>query len=185
MSVRPSRYRSSTSASAALAGSKAVEVLQKLVDDVATALATRRSDGYPEIAGLIVPLRKIRQHIAAPSPPSPVQDDFRHIRGFYQLFDVLRAFSGFYDTQKRSDEEKQSLFDLLEIILGVFATAFNGHPGNRRYFRTRVESGGWEALEQTIASMGLGGGDLDFWTSSQLFGKLLAFAMNDPALDRQ
>ncbi|KAI0124713.1 hypothetical protein BJ170DRAFT_634802 [Xylariales sp. AK1849] len=183
MATRPSRYRSSTSASAAQPTSKAIEVLQALLDGIHTTLAARLNDGYPDTDDLVEQTTQIKQHLAAPAPPSSVQDDFRHIRGFYRLFDVLRAYSGFYNPQKRCEEEKKSLFSLLEAIFGVLTAAFHSHPGNRRYFRTRVESGGWEALEQTIASIGLGGSDLDFWTSSQLFGKLLAFSLNDPALD--
>ncbi|KAK8075025.1 hypothetical protein PG997_009688, partial [Apiospora hydei] len=114
--------------------------------------------------------------------PSSVQDDFRHLHGFQRLFDILRAYSGFYNPQKRSQDEKESLFRLLDAVLGVLSVAFNAHPGNMRYFRTRVESGGWEALEQSIASIGLGGGDLDCWTSSQLFGKLFAFSLQIPTL---
>ncbi|KAK6820770.1 beige/BEACH domain-containing protein [Apiospora arundinis] len=181
MSTRPSRYRSSTSASTPSSVSKALEVQQKLLDSIAAVLSTQR-ESYPNIQELEVRLDQIKQHLTAAKPPSSVQDDFRHLHGFQRLFDILRAYSGFYNPQKRSREEKESLFRLLDAVLGVLSVAFNGHPGNMRYFRTRVESGGWEALEQSIASIGLGGGDLDCWTSSQLFGKLFVFSLQMPAL---
>ncbi|KAK8061344.1 WD repeat and FYVE domain-containing protein [Apiospora phragmitis] len=181
MSTRPSRYRSSTSASAPSSVSKALEVQQKLLDSVAAVLSTQR-DPYPNIQELVAHLDQIEQHLNAAKPPSSVQDDFRHLHGFQRLFDILRAYLGFYNPQKRSQDEKSSLFRLLEAVLGVLSVAFNAHPGNLRYFRTRVESGGWEALEQSIASIGLGGGDLDCWTSSQLFGKLFAFSLQMPTL---
>ncbi|KAI4593457.1 hypothetical protein KJ359_009347 [Pestalotiopsis sp. 9143b] len=184
MATRPSRYRSSTSASAAQQTSKAVEVLQKLLEGVTAILAKAAGSGYPDADELVRHISQIKQHLAAVAPPSSVQDDFRHLRGFHRIFEVLRAYSGFYNPQKRSEQEKKSLFGLLDAVLGVLSSAFRGHPGNRRYFRTRVERGGWEALEQSIASIGLGGSDLDFWTSGQLFGKLLAFALNDPSLDQ-
>lgn len=147
-------------------------------------LSAETDHGYPDADELVKHISRIRQHLAAAAPPSSVQDDFRHLRGFHRIFEVLRAYSGFYNPQKRNEQEKKSLFSLLDAVLGVLSAAFRGHPGNRRYFRTRVERGGWEALEQSIASIGLGGSDLDFWTSGQLFGKLLAFALNDPALDQ-
>ncbi|KAK8008829.1 hypothetical protein PG991_011380 [Apiospora marii] len=181
MSTRPSRYRSSTSASTPSSVSKALEVQQKLLDSVAAALSTQQ-DPYPNIEELVARLDQIKQHLTAAKPPSSVQDDFRHLHGFQRLFDILRAYSGYYNPQKRSQNEKESLFRLLDAVLGVLSVAFNAHPGNMRYFRTRVESGGWEALEQSIASIGLGGGDLDCWTSSQLFGKLLAFSLQMPTL---
>lgn len=184
LSARPSRYRSSTSASSTpLSISKAVEVLQKLLDGLSSALS-KPPAGYPDTIAVVLHLGLIQQHLSAVKPPSPVQDDFRHLHGFQRLFDALRAFSGFYNPQKRTIEEKEGLFSLLGAVLAVLSAAFNGHAGNRRYFRDRVESGGWVALEQTIASIGLGGSDLDAWTSSQLFGKLLAFALDNPALDQ-
>jgi beige protein homolog 1 len=141
------------------------------------------SDGYPEILALIKSLRHIHQHITAIVPPSPPQDDFRHLRGFYCLLTVLRAFSGFYNPQRRTEAEKRNLFGLLEATLSVLSATFRDHPGNKRYFRNRVEGGGWEALEQIIASIGLGGSDADLWTNLQLFGKLLSFSLDDNKLD--
>ncbi|KAI0803611.1 beige/BEACH domain-containing protein [Xylaria sp. FL0064] len=183
MSAR-SRYRSSTSASANSLASKATEVLQRLLDNIAASLASPAENGYPDPQRLVDQVGLVKQHLSAVAPPSSVQDDFRHIHGFQKLFDVLRSFSGFYNPQKRNDAEKAALFGLLDALLGTLGAAFSHHPGNRRYFRTRVEGGGWEALEQIIASIGLGGTDSDLWTSCQLFGKLFSFALNDAALDR-
>ncbi|KAI0191931.1 beige/BEACH domain-containing protein [Astrocystis sublimbata] len=183
MSAR-SRYRSSTSTSNAPATSKATEVLQRLLDGVSASTSSPAENGYPDPQRLVSQVDLVKQHLAAFSAPSPVQDDFRHLHGFQRLFEVLRAFSGFYNPQKRSDGEKEAFFSLLDVLLSTLGAAFRGHPGNRRYFRTRVEGGGWEALEQIIASIGLGGADLDLWTSCQLFGKLFSFALNDAALDR-
>ncbi|KAI1122412.1 beige/BEACH domain-containing protein [Nemania abortiva] len=185
MSAR-SRYRSSTSTSAsnALPTSKATEVLQRLLDHVSTSLTSAAENGYPEPQRLVDQIGLVRQHLSAVSPPNPVQDDFRHLHGFQRMFEVLRSFSGFYNPQKRSNAEKETFFGLLDVLLGTLAAAFRAHPGNRRYFRTRVEGGGWDALEQIVASIGLGGADSDLWTSCQLFGKLFSFALNDAALDR-
>ncbi|KAK2038218.1 beige/BEACH domain-containing protein [Colletotrichum somersetense] len=180
------RYRSSTSASSrsnSAANSKALEILRGLLDTLAAGTNRRTNNGYPEFPILLKYLRQIRQHIAAPEPPSPPQDDFRHLHGFHRLLDVLRSYSGFYNPQRRTREEKEGLFGLLEAVLDVFAAAFLDHPGNKRYFRHRVEGGGWEALEQTIASVGLGGSDSDLWTNCQLFGKLLAFSLGDSNVD--
>ncbi|KAI1379000.1 beach-domain-containing protein [Hypoxylon crocopeplum] len=184
MSARLGRYRSSTSTSTPLATSKATEVLQVLLDAVSSSLSISLSNGYPSFDRLLSQLRQIQQHLSATAPPSSVQDDFRHLHGFHRSFDVLRSFSGFYNLQKREGSEKKSFFDLLNAVFGVLAAAFRGHPGNRRYFRTRVEGGGWDALEQIIASIGLGGSDSDLWTSCQLFGKLFALSLNDAAMDR-
>ncbi|KAM7222868.1 beige protein 1 [Rhypophila decipiens] len=180
--ARPRRYRSSTSTSTAQQ-SKAAEVLQSLLDGLAAASRPSSTRQYPEIDELLDRARQIHQYIAAAQPPSPPQDDFRHLHGFQSLLNVLRSFSGYYNPQKRTESEKRRLFDLLHVVLAIISTAFRGHPGNRKYFQDRVEGGGWEALEQIIASIGVGGSDSDLWTSCQLFGKLLSFSLDDQRLD--
>ncbi|KXJ94184.1 beige/BEACH domain-containing protein [Microdochium bolleyi] len=182
MSLRPSRYRSSTSASKPLPVSKATEVFQRLLDDIATA-ANPSENGFPDIERVSKQLARVQQHLAAFESPSSVQDDFRHLHGFQRLFDTLRAFSGFYNPSLRTQDEKEAFFTFLENALGLLAVSFRNHPGNRRYFRARVEGGGWEALEQAIASIGLGGSGSDTWTVSQLFGKLLSFALGNSSVD--
>ncbi|KXH48996.1 beige/BEACH domain-containing protein [Colletotrichum salicis] len=135
------RYRSSTSASSrssSAANSKALEILRGLLDTLTSNTQRRTNDEYPEFPVLIKTLRQIRQHIAATEPPSPPQDDFRHLHGFNRLLDVLRSYSGFYNPQRRTKEEKEGLFGLLEVVLDVCAAAFLDHPGNKRYFRHRT-----------------------------------------------
>ncbi|KAL1872283.1 hypothetical protein VTK73DRAFT_1665 [Phialemonium thermophilum] len=178
------RYRSSTSASAQPPSSKAREVLSSLLNRLSSVVhAPPTSNGFPDLQALVTECRKIHQHISASEPPSSPQDDFRHLHGFQLLLDVLRSFSGFYNPQKRSQAEKKSFFEFLHMILAIFSATFREHCGNRRYFQHRVEGGGWESLEQIIASIGLGGSDSDLWTNCQLFGKLLSFSLDDQRLD--
>ncbi|CAN8100413.1 unnamed protein product [Discula destructiva] len=183
LASRTRQYRSSTSASNPPAATKATEVLQSLLDNVTAALHAHENNGYPPCSPILKTARQIHQHVAATNPPSPSQDDFRHLDGYRRLLDTLRAYSGFYNPQKRTLEEKKDFFELLHIVLAIFSATFRGHHGNRRYFKHRVEGGGWAALEQIIASVGLGGSDSDLWSNCQLFGKLLSFALDDQRLD--
>ncbi|CAI6093798.1 unnamed protein product [Clonostachys chloroleuca] len=183
MSALPRRYRSSTSASNSTpTKSKSLEVLTALLDGVDPAAGPRCGDGYPDASKLVKGLRQIAQHVGVASNSSH-QDDFRHARGFERILDVLRAFSGFYDPKKRSDVDMLLLFTLLGECLTVLSAALRDHAGNRRFFRFKVEGGGWESLEQTIASIGLGGAEPDPWISCHVFGKLLAFALDDEGPD--
>lgn len=184
LAARSRRYRSSTSASNPPVVTKAAEVLQSLLDKLSAALRAPQGSDYPEFPPLIELGRQVHQHVAATNPPCPAQDDFRHLDGFRHLLNVLRAYSGFYNPQRRSLEEKKGFFELLHTILAIFSATFREHHGNRRYFKRRVEGGGWEALEQIIASVGLGGTDSDIWTNCQLFGKLLSFSLDDQRLDK-
>ncbi|PKS09441.1 hypothetical protein jhhlp_004056 [Lomentospora prolificans] len=184
MSSSTFRHRSSTSASTPPVNSKARQILNGLLDKVLEKTEARSFDGYPDGKALIESLAPIARHISAVSPPSTVQDDFRQLHGFNTLIGVLRAFSGYYDPIKRSEKDMNILFELVEITLRCLDLGLRDHPGSRRYFRYRVEEGGWEALEQAIASIGLGGSDASLWTLCRLFGKLLAFALGDPRIDK-
>lgn len=181
MSALPRRYRSSTSASNP-PKSKSFEVLIEQLDTITQAASTRHDNGYPEPYKITKDLRKLAQHIEAPGT-SAHQDDFRHAEGFERILDVLRAFSGYYDPSKRSESEISSLLKLLGEALSVLAAALRAHPGNKRFFRYRVDGGGWESLEQAIASIGLGGAEPDAWVACHLFGKLLSFCLDDTAIE--
>src|SRR5688572_1198723 len=181
MSSASRRHRSSTAASTPPTP-ESLQNINALLDglsDVATASAVT---GYPDVYTVIKKLRDIAQQVSAEQEPSR-QDDFRHAGGFERVLNMLRAFSGFYDPVKRSETEMVALFRLLEAFLAVLSSAMRNHAGNRRFFRYRVDGGGWDALEQTIARIGLGGTEPDPWVSCQVFGKLLAFALGDDALD--
>lgn len=179
MSTRSRRHRSSTVASSPPESTKATAELQLLLDNLSTTLRTPPENAYPDLSTLLDQTQSIRQYLIASVPSSRANDDFRHLHGFQILLDTLRAFSGFYNPSKRNQKEKTQLFELLGAILGVLAQAFREHYGNQRYFKRRVEGGGWSALEQTIASIGIGGNELDIWGEAQLFGRLLAFALDD------
>jgi hypothetical protein len=180
MSARTRRQRSSTVASAPPEATRATAELQQLLDHLSATLQTPSSaNSYPDLSKVIDQATSVRRHLITSAQPPRANDDFRHLNGFQTLIDTLRAFSGFYHPTKRSQREKTQLFDLLEIILGILTQSFREHYGNRRYFKRRVEGGGWAALGQTIASIGVGGSESDIWGEAQLFGRLLAFALDD------
>lgn len=181
MSTRGRRHRSSTAASTPPEATKATAELQVLLDGLSTALQRRadEEDAYPKLPSIVEHVQAIRVFLIASSQTSRSKDDFRHLRGYQILLNTLRAFSGYYHPLKRNQQDKVRFFDLLENILGVLAQTFREHHGNRRYFKRRVEGGGWAAFEQIIASIGIGGSESDIWTEAQLFGRLLAFALDD------
>ncbi|KAM4063724.1 beige/BEACH domain-containing protein [Hirsutella rhossiliensis] len=163
MASLPRRFRASTSTSTQPT-SKAFDILRGLIDSLARDTASSGPSGYPDINKLRKSLQQICQHVAA-STSSALRDDFRHARGFESVSAVLRGFSGYYDPHKRSEPEMLSLFALLGDCLSVLSAALKGHSGNRRFFRYRVEGGGWDALD------------------CHLFGKLLAFSLDEDGLD--
>ncbi|CZR63760.1 probable beige protein homolog [Phialocephala subalpina] len=182
MSARSRRPRSSTTASSPPESTRATAELQILLNNLTANLQKPTTNSYPDLGVLADQCQSIRQYLIAASETSRANDDFRHLHGFQILLDTLRTFSGFYHPSKRSQQDKLQLFGLLEAILGILAQTFREHYGNRRYFKRRVEGGGWAALEQTIASIGIGGSESDTWSEAQLFGRLLSFALDDKRL---
>ena len=175
------RHRSSTVASNTVT-SKSFDVLQTLLDDLAEDVELHRENGYPELPRLVKRLRLIATHVGIPGTTAH-QGDFRLAGGFEQLLHTLKHFSGYYDPSKRNETDMLALFNMLGAALGLLSAALREHAGNQRFFKHRVEGGGWEALEQAIASIGLGGAEPDPWVSCHVFGKLLAFVFGDEALD--
>ncbi|KAH8816858.1 hypothetical protein F5884DRAFT_237214 [Xylogone sp. PMI_703] len=183
MSSRSRSHRSSTSASSPPEATQATAQLQILLDNVSTTIHKRLDNGYPSLSTTIEQLQSVRLHLIAASEPVAARNDFRRLFGFQLLLDTLRTFSGYYQPVKRTQREKTQVFELLELVLNIVAQAFREHYGNRKYFKRRVEGGGWAALEQTIASIGVGDSESDIWSEAQLFGKLLSFALDDKRLE--
>lgn len=183
MSTNTRRYRSSTSASTPTAATlKTTQVLRSLLDGLASDIRAPGDNGYPEIHKLTKALQSLATQITSLNTIAQ-QDAFRHAGGFECVFHMMRTFSGFYDPEKRSNKEMITLFKLLAATLDVFAAALHNHSGNKRFFKFRVEGGGWEALEQAIASIGLGGVEPNPWVSCHVFGKLFAFSLGDDTID--
>ncbi|KAF1988710.1 beach-domain-containing protein [Aulographum hederae CBS 113979] len=133
-------------------------------------------------------LRRIRQILIDHNHPSQARSAFRHVGGLQTLLHTLRSVSGYYNPASLSRDERIEFFELLKTTLDVLSEALNQHSGNRRYFAKRVEGDGWRALEEIIASTGVGGGsdanpDVAQSGREQLFGCLLAFALGEESIN--
>lgn len=133
-------------------------------------------------------LRRMRQLLIDSSEQTHTKDAFRHVRGFEVLLTTLRSLSGFYRPTVLSQPDRIDFFEVIKAALDVLSDALNEHAGNRRFFAKRVESGGWSALEQALASTGVLGGQSDTKRDDagqeQLFGILFAFALGEEAMTR-
>ncbi|KAF2843161.1 beach-domain-containing protein [Patellaria atrata CBS 101060] len=133
-------------------------------------------------------LRRVRQLLIESGASVQIKDVFRHSHGFNILLDTFRSVSGFYNPTKLSRDEKIEFFELLKATLDVLSEAVHEHPGNRRFFTKRVEGGGWRALEQAIASTGLGASNstespVARLGQEQLFGCLFSFALGEETMN--
>ncbi|KAF1953424.1 beach-domain-containing protein [Byssothecium circinans] len=132
--------------------------------------------------------RRIRQLLIESHEKTQTKDAFRHVRGFDVLLLTLRSISGFYKPAELSTTDRIDFFEVIRTTLHVLSDALNEHSGNRRFFATRVEGGGWSALEQALGSTGIFGGQSkskrDDAGQEQLFGCLFAFALGEEATTR-
>ncbi|KAF4122915.1 WD repeat and FYVE domain-containing protein 3 [Geosmithia morbida] len=176
--IIPRRYRSATASSHTTAV-KPSETLTIRLEQLEKDTARPSENGYPDPTELSLSLHALAEDIGL----SVTQDDFRHARGFERILNVLRAFSGYYNPDKRSASETLSLLKLLKEALAILSSALRDHSGNRRFFKYKVDGGGWESLEQVIASIGLGGTEPDSWATCHLFGLLLSFCLDDESID--
>ncbi|KAI9762455.1 MAG: hypothetical protein M4579_000431 [Chaenotheca gracillima] len=186
MSTIGRRHRSSTAASTSAVSaqlSAELEPLIKLVDDDVSRKGEAESiDDVLQLKSHA--LHRIRQSLIDSQNQNQAKDAFRHLHGFQAVLTGLRRFSGQYDPVVLSRAAKTHFFELVKISMAVLSDAMSGHSGNKRYFTKRVEGGGWLALEQTLASTGIGGAGAD-WASrdedgqEQFFGCLFAFALGE------
>ena len=132
----------------------------------------------------------IRQVFFEDPNPSQVRDHFRHLNGFQGVISLLRSMSSYEKYPGWTDEDTETLLELLQITFSVLAAALQDHWGNSKYFRKRVEGGGWLALKEALLGLVVREPDntkgSDYMIRGQgkerFFGYLLACAVNEDAL---
>ncbi|KAL1627864.1 Beige protein-like 1 [Diplodia seriata] len=186
----PARRSSAAAPVASRTNSPALKELYTLVDNLIAALPQSSTSSTVEtIQTQCDCLRRIRQLLIDSPDFRQLKDTFRQAKGLSALIDTLRSVSGFYNPSTLSKDDQTEFFELLKAVLAVLSEALNDHPGNRRFFRKRVEEDGWRALEQALISTGVGGGFQDTGSfddagQEQLFGCLVAFALAEENMAR-
>ncbi|KAB2571271.1 Beige protein-like protein 1 [Lasiodiplodia theobromae] len=179
-----------SSAAASRTNSPTLKELFTLVDNLIAALPQSSTSSTADtIQTQCDCLRRIRQLLIDSPDSRQLKDAFRQAKGLTALIDTLRSVSGFYNPSTLSKDDHTEFFELLKAVLAVLSEALNDHPGNRRFFRKKVEDGGWRALEQALISTGVGGGFQDTGSfddagQEQLFGCLVAFALAEENMAR-
>ncbi|KAK0642245.1 Beige protein-like protein 1 [Lasiodiplodia hormozganensis] len=179
-----------SSAAASRTNSPTLKELFTLVDNLIAALPQSSTSSTADtIQTQCDCLRRIRQLLIDSPDSRQLKDAFRQSKGLTALIDTLRSVSGFYNPSTLSKDDHTEFFELLKAVLAVLSEALNDHPGNRRFFRKKVEDGGWRALEQALISTGVGGGFQDTGSfddagQEQLFGCLVAFALAEENMAR-
>lgn len=131
-------------------------------------------------AGLLQQLRFKLKESDAPTSP---QDAFRRAQGFQVVVATIYNLSDLWDRSAIPSETKD-MISILAQFLYVLEAALVHHAGNNRYFRTRVQGGGWTAMYQNLSRLlrRLLKDKVDIPTFEQFYGVLFATAAGDEAL---
>jgi len=129
---------------------------------------------------------RIRQTLLETSSANYVKDTFRRFDGFETLISTLQEISGHYEDQYNASEDHPALLDLMQVLFEILSAALQDHKGNQRYFRYRINGGGWEAIKRTSQALLQPGPAKQRSKSAviaeRLFGSLLSCALNDETL---
>lgn len=125
----------------------------------------------------------VRQSILGGFSQGRTQDAFRHRNGFQVILTNIDYFSQMFMSQIKNDEVIVLLLEFIQITFGILNAALQDHKGNQKYFRQRIEGGGWNLLKKFLEPL------LEHLTScnfpssetliDRIFGGLLSCATND------
>ncbi|MCJ1396460.1 hypothetical protein MMC18_009350 [Xylographa bjoerkii] len=181
MAISNARTRAST---VSYTESEATE-LQAHLEKLPFCLATvDRAQWRRQLHAPIEASQTICHSFRANANPNRIRDAFRHLNGFQILIEAIRSSSQSIRHPELTDTEVDSILDAYQSLWGLLTTALQDHWGNRKYFRKRVEGGGWEALQQILKAM-LQDCTLEHSrpVRERLFGSLFACALEDETLN--
>lgn len=156
------------------------------IEDLSSNLS--QTDGPQLLQGLYASINAthcIRQSFRGNANPNRIRDAFRHLNGFQKTLGAFRsAFECLYQLKDGSDTI-QTIIDLFQSLFGLLTGALQDHWGNRKYFRKRVDEGGWEALRNILqkALEVEDVGNRRAIITERLLGGLFACALEDDTLN--
>ena len=126
-----------------------------------------------------------RQYLLTSPSEAHARDAFRHLGGFQILISVLEDIKR-HASEACTDTEKSFLLEIFQTVFAILATTFQGHDGNRRYFRERVHSNGWlrirDILAPSINEAAIDPEDFGAELLERGLGCLLACSLDDESL---
>ena len=181
LSTRPRRSTSAVS----YTESEASEVRCHL-DELRSILADRDVTIFsPVVERVIERLQILRHVISDHAKPQKIQDAFRNLKGFQISVDLLGTAPLLLSTIKQSASIPDSVLILVQNIFALLSAGLRNHWGNRKYFRTRVKEGGWQAVGNTLRiylEKCRGFKDSSRSTREGLFGTLVSFSLEDEGI---
>ena len=143
-----SRSRASTLQSSLPEVAELQKQIQELTQDQRILEHSGLSERYNR--KLEVALRIRRSLLESHGVPN-LKDSFRNLNGFQALIEVVDHLTkAWVCAAEISDEPYALSLRLFQAVFDTLATALQQHKGNQKYFRLRVEEGGWIALKRSL-----------------------------------
>lgn len=95
----------------------------------------------------------VRQIILDDSTSRQGKEQFRNRHGFQAFHTALANVTQACSNDALDDEQQRLLFDYLRVLFGILSAALHDHEGNQRFFRRRVDDGGWQSLQRILAQI--------------------------------
>lgn len=125
----------------------------------------------------------IRQVLLANPNTGQARDQFRVQHGFHALLTAMANLVHLDDRIGTNPEQSRPLLDYLQVLFGILSAALQDHRGNQRFFRKRVDGGGWQSLQRLLIQL-LTAEKIEFGAQREVLteralGCLLACGLND------
>lgn len=130
--------------------------------------------------------QRIRQSLQEDTAHRHTRDAFRHANGFQTILSVLKNLEDLLHSRSKTSLPNTTIYDLLQTVILALSAALLDHRGNDRFFRYRIEGGGWKALEEAmkgiLSTEGRDGEIGLFDLFDRISGCLLSCALEDDSV---
>ncbi|MCJ1307953.1 hypothetical protein MMC25_001602 [Agyrium rufum] len=125
------------------------EQLQQII--ASTRVNVGRADSEANFLKLTSASQRIIAAFSRNTHPNHLKDAFRHLEGFRILLDSFKVVWGKLGSSENAGDQETSL-EAIDALLMLLGEALYDHWGNQRYFRMRVDGGGWKSIRQVCSS---------------------------------
>ena len=95
-------------------------------------------------------LQQLRHFLKDDTQAHAAHSGFRRAGGFQALLRLIRTLVDIFVAQENPMSNVKTCLQTLSQWFAVLGAALEGHEGNQKYFRTKVDDGGWKSLQTTL-----------------------------------
>ena len=161
---------------------RGTELQSQLVLLVQNTVDSSERDTRDEVQTKLETAHRIRQTLL--EKPSHMRDEFRRMNGFQSVIALMSDISMSYRHDRGKEQGQLSaILNLLQAVFSILAAALQDHKGNQKYFRLRIDGGGWLTLKKILYPLLLEENTEDMTIlADRIFGCLLACALDDESM---